>query len=1233
MCRAAAALCFLVLVLPGFLHGQVGSTTDILTGTVTDENGAPLAGAIVEALSLETQITRRTNTDARGRYTILFPDGGGQYQMTARYLGRQPQQTTLQRYADEDRFTWSPQLPPVAITLAPVTVHPPPRAVRAPDVPTPGSTERAFSPELVGRLPLEDNDLNLLATLVPGVVGLAATDSTAAAFSVAGLRSDANAVTLDGLNISTSSLPQEGLRATRIVTSTYDVSRGAFSGGLVAATTRGGANIVQGASSYALRDQSLAVADDESSPFTSGYTQNQLSGGIGGPLARDRLFIFASGQVRLRDDAQMSLLDATPTDLERLGVRPDSVTRFLGALQAIGLSPTSVQPTDTRTTDNLTSLLRLDYIASNAHTITLRADGRWGSQDPSRIQPLSLPQVGGSTSNWGAGLMVSVTSRFGMHVINEAKIYPTVNRQDGEPFTALPSGRVLLASDLSGTAAPGIGVGTLVFGGNASLPTGSRSSGLEASDEISFLPGSGSHRLKLGVTAQTTQSTTQPAANRLGTFTYNSLADLESNQPASFSRTLVVAARAASSQDYAVYAADVWRASPALQLTYGLRVEGSRLGNPPPLNTDILAQFGHNTSQLPHEWHLSPRAGFTWTIGAMAADTSMGGRGAGAAGGGSRSGSRGPFGGPALGGQPALIIRGGAGEFRSPIPGGLVASAQSATGLAGSATELICIGNGVPVPDWSAYAADTVAIPDSCASGGPPVAPETRPVVLFGPNYEAPRAWRATLGAQRNLTRLLHVSVDAGYTRGVHQYGFRDLNLVATPSFFLGNERNRPVYVSPADIVAATGAVSLAASRRDTTYGQVLEIGSDLGSEAKQLTISLGGLTRRGVVLQASYTWSQSRDQLSASRFGASGFAAATTAGDPNVREWAPSDFDRRHAFLGVVTYPLGASLEITTIGRLTSGSPFTPLVGGDINGDGARNDRAFIFDPAGGASESAAMSRLLATADPRIADCLRQQIGTVAARNTCRGPWQASLDLQLNYRPQILGLQRRLTMSVSTINLLRGIDELLHGVSGAHGWGLTLQPDPTLLYVTGFDSTTRQFIYAVNERFGATGQGANAYRAPFQIGIQVHVTIGPDRQQAALDALRGFGGGMGRGGAGGFGGAGRLGPAARLDSVLPNPPAQVLALRDSLSLTHEQVTALEAARDSLAGELSVVADSMRGAAAALDPSGDRSAVVARVRAQFALARDAVTRALDAVRSVLTPQQWSRVPESIRNPQ
>ena len=107
---------------------------------------------------------------------------------------------------------------------------------------------------------------------------------------------------------------------------------------------------------------------------------------------------------------------------------------------------------------------------------------------------------------------------------------------------------------------------------------------------------------------------------------------------------------------------------------------------------------------------------------------------------------------------------------------------------------------------------------------------------------------------------------------------------------------------------------------------------------------------------------------------------------------------------------------------------------------------------------------------------------------------------------------------------------------------------------------------------------------------------------------------------------------AARLDSILPNPPAQVLALRDSISLTAEQVTTLEAARDSLSKELGVIADSIRSSAAALNGSGDRAATITRVRAQFGLAREAVTRARDAVRAALTTEQWNRLPEALRNP-
>src|SRR5439155_230504 len=108
--------------------------------------------------------------------------------------------------------------------------------------------------------------------------------------------------------------------------------------------------------------------------------------------------------------------------------------------------------------------------------------------------------------------------------------------------------------------------------------------------------------------------------------------------------------------------------------------------------------------------------------------------------------------------------------------------------------------------------------------------------------------------------------------------------------------------------------------------------------------------------LPGSYTFTRARDQSSFSCCAASqGFAAPTTAGDPNAREWATSALERRHSLLATVTYPVSGALEVTALGRLTSGVPFTPLVGSDINGDGARNDRAFVFDPATASDSSVA--------------------------------------------------------------------------------------------------------------------------------------------------------------------------------------------------------------------------------------------------------------------------------------
>src|SRR2546428_12875684 len=89
-------------------------------------------------------------------------------------------------------------------------------------------------------------------------------------FSVAGQRPTANRITLDGLSFGGAMVPQDAVRSTRVVTNSYDVARGQFSGGLVASTTRSGTNVTQGAFTYNGRDRALAWGGVTASPFKIG---------------------------------------------------------------------------------------------------------------------------------------------------------------------------------------------------------------------------------------------------------------------------------------------------------------------------------------------------------------------------------------------------------------------------------------------------------------------------------------------------------------------------------------------------------------------------------------------------------------------------------------------------------------------------------------------------------------------------------------------------------------------------------------------------------------------------------------------------------------------------------------------------------------------------------------------------------------------------------------------------
>ncbi len=1209
--RHAAFSLLSLVVLPWSLQAQVGSSTDIITGIVKTPAGAPVENAQVEALSTETQVTRRQRTNAQGKYTILFPDGGGTYRLTVRFIGFQPTVLTVTRNGDDDRIIRNVTLgQSTAQTLARVEVRGQRRQQdRGPGggPPSPGGAERVVDGGLAARLPVDASDPTAIASLAPGVILTGADTSGgggAANFSVAGQSAASNNVTLDGLSFSAGSVPQDAIRGTRVVTNTYDVARGQFSGGQVSQTTRSGTNVIQGSMSYIGRYRDFTIEQGGTTgAFGGAFNQNQFGAGVGFPIIRDKLFFFGALQGRRRADLLPSLLAADDATRARLGASPDSVNRFLSLVNGFGVTGAGGVIDDNRNADNVTVLGRMDYSLADAHTLTLRGDWRLTDQDPTRVGALALPQTGGTTQNKGGGASVVLSSRFGTAIINELRAGAQIDNRTGTPFIRLPLGRVQVLSDLSdGTQ----GFSTLQFGGSTSLLAQSDNTVFEATNETSVLLNEGKHRVKIGGLVNRTGYTQDQAFNRFGIFTFNSLNEFQANTPATFQRTLAAPERTGSTINSGIYIGDTFRPRNGLQLVYGGRFEGSSFSGAPARNLAVDSAFGRKTDIIPNDAAFLPRVGFSWSP--RQPENANGGN---------------PF------GSGQLTVRGGVGRFRDAPNTQLFSGAQTATGLSTGEQAIFCVGAGVPVPDWTGYFADPSTLPTQCLAGGPPAQRNTaRNVTTFDGDYSNPRAWRGSIGASRRIVGRMSLNVDLSGSLGEAQTGYRDLNLNTTPQFTLASEGNRPVFVPASSIIASTGAVPVQLSRIDQRFGSVFDVNSRNRTEQWQATVSFGGFTSKGAIINTSYTYSDARSQAGFGFGGAGGgFASATTAGNPNDQEWAISAFNRAHNLIGTITYPVTSSFEITAIGRMTSGSPFTPLVSADINGDGSRNDRAFIYDPASvpDADLAAGMQKLLASPGNTARNCISSQLGQLSSRNSCVGRWQPSFDLQFNWRPTYLKLDRRLTFSLVTANLIGGIDQALHGANNLRGWGSFSQTDNTLLFVRGFDAPTRRYKYEVNERFGAVRGNQTGIRLPFQVGFNLRYTLGPDQTRDRLRAA--FGGAAGTRLTGAT-------MAAGVSRFFPNIPMQIIEVRDSVGLTDAQVARLQVLADSIQIHIDTLTNEARAAIEKEGGNPDPAVLFGvKLRPYFERAGRLRTAGTAGAKAILGDDVWKRVPARITTPQ
>jgi hypothetical protein len=415
----------------------------------------------------------------------------------------------------------------------------------------------------------------------------------------------------------------------------------------------------------------------------------------------------------------------------------------------------------------------------------------------------------------------------------------------------------------------------------------------------------------------------------------------------------------------------------------------------------------------------------------------------------------------------------------------------------------------------------------------------------------------------------------------------------------------------------------------------VYSVNSNLGSEAKQVTASINGFTPQGINMSLSYTYQRSRDQSTASGGSAGGlFRSPTTAGNPNITPWGTSDNERRHNIQLTATWPVHPSVELTAVLQYTSGSPYTPLVGGDINGDGTSNDRAFIYNPATTTDTAIAngISKLLAAAPSRIRSCLESQLGQIAGRNSCTTAWQPNVSMQINYRPDRLGLKRNLMISFALTNPIAGADLLLHGQNNLQGWGQPARANSQLLYVTGFNPVTNNFTYSVNEKFGDQRSNQLIITRPFQVQLTARYTIGPDyarqAQLAAQTAARARGGN-----------------AAPTDTLVqytrmvqryvPNIFRTILTRADTLKLdlTASQKSLLTVLADSLVQQIDTLGLKVAAKMRSIGNNADQAAVQVQLRGIFADAQELGARSIAEAQIILTKEQWAKLPDPVKHPQ
>ena len=1032
-----------------------GVTSAAVAGRITDESGQPVPSGSLTLTNGSTGQRYAARTRDDGRYSFENVDVGGPYSLAVRALGFEPKTSTPFNLQLGQRLALDLSLKRAAVELAGVIVETSSNPLL--------STARTGAQTLISdsalrRLPTLNRAFNDFVNTAPQIV-----KTPGGGTSFTGQNDRFNNIQIDGTvnndlfalgasnqipggGVNARPLSIEAVKEYQVLVAPFDVRQGGFVGGLINAVTKSGTNQFRGSVFGYIQNENFVGSDTSGvSVPVADYQQQQYGFTLGGPIIRDRLHFFVTGDFRHDNRPFATSIQLGPSgDTTGVGItqaRFDSVTNILKTQYGINAGDFSAPQINNPET-NLFGKLDLE-LSTNSHVeisgtlVNVNQDKLIHTYRSGFIQPPSASNARDGYELSGSGYYVQDhtrtlrgkwTANFGSRYSNELIVGRTTIEDDRPPRSGYPL--ILVGGNSPGTY---IAAGGERFSQANSLDQRV----VEVTDNVTFPVGE--HLLTLGTHNEFIHFRNVFFPASVGIWNFANPAALSAGTPNLFVRAVPGPLRPDGPvADFNVtqigfYAQDRFSPAPHLTVTAGLRADVPSLPAPAfntALDTGVafpaLGLKGVDTRSSPSGNILwSPRLGFNLDVN----------------------------------GRQETILRGGVGIFSGRPPYVWVANAYGNTGL--EQQLLVCDGaatatNGVndTVP---AFTVNPNSQPVKCGAGGPasagPSAAATS-IVVYDPNFKFPQALKLALGADRSLPWNLFATVDFVYTKAINQYYLQDVNLQGVLGAVSG-EGGRPSYGT---INAANGRATVA---RVTNRANDIVLNKNVSEDqSTSLSFQLQKRFSDGLEFNAAYTYSHSLDVMSmTSDITSSNYQFGVLDGTVANRNLRTSAFDRPHkvSISGTVNAPFGTRFSLIYNGL--SGTAFTYVVNGDANADGVSgNDPVYV--PRNAADITMQNPAQYDTLNRRIESepCLQNNRGRILPRNACRNAWQNYLNARLSWAiPTVSG--HTLEITADMLNVLNFINS---------GWGLIRQTgtgfeEQNLTRLVGYDTANQRGIYALS--------------------------------------------------------------------------------------------------------------------------------------------------------------------------